>query len=335
MQRTINLHEILDDIRIRGVDGPALMRKHGVTLGELMKCLTELVRRGQVSETEICQVLGPPAIPPIHYRVESAEREFPQNVWQPSSYKHPFRIVILIIVCLNLYSLGGTYLLDTKKMEREVQTAIEHRGYIKRGGEWLYEKLWQSEPLETKIKRGTEQEIDSAKRWAWAWFLGSLGLLWIAFDWDRAMAWLTSAALAGLMIAYVIWPVEFIPDFIPVVGMLDDVGVVGGGAVLIARILGRYHQQTATLDHLKKYQTNDPVLVANDMLQLHGCQLTEVADEGDLSSPGNGGTLRSPDQFAEKEWVGWVSHGLLGWMSASARTLRIKWEQVKNRASKS
>ena len=34
--------------------------------------------------------------------------------------------------------------------------------------------------------------------------------------------------LAGLFaVAYVVWPFDLIPDFIPVIGWLDDVGVVG------------------------------------------------------------------------------------------------------------
>jgi uncharacterized membrane protein YkvA (DUF1232 family) len=53
------------------------------------------------------------------------------------------------------------------------------------------------------------------------------------------------ASLAGkafvlLSIAYVIFPADLIPDVIPVLGWLDDLGVVGFALAYLHRVSARY-----------------------------------------------------------------------------------------------
>ena len=44
-------------------------------------------------------------------------------------------------------------------------------------------------------------------------------------------------ALAGLVVAYALSPIDLIPDFVPVFGYLDDLIIVPGGIVLAAKLI--------------------------------------------------------------------------------------------------
>src|SRR5205807_9214322 len=43
--------------------------------------------------------------------------------------------------------------------------------------------------------------------------------------------------LAGLVIAYALSPIDLIPDFIPVLGYLDDLIIVPAGLLLVSRLI--------------------------------------------------------------------------------------------------
>lgn len=58
----------------------------------------------------------------------------------------------------------------------------------------------------------------------WSVVRGDARLLWRALKHPMAPVWLKPAALA--LVAYMIWPLDFIPDFVPVLGMLDDVVLI-------------------------------------------------------------------------------------------------------------
>jgi uncharacterized membrane protein YkvA (DUF1232 family) len=70
------------------------------------------------------------------------------------------------------------------------------------------------------------------------WSIGSLGeaAALIAALFDRRTPWFAKL-LAGLVLLYLIWPIDFIPDFIPVVGLLDDAAIVALGLWLAARFI--------------------------------------------------------------------------------------------------
>jgi uncharacterized membrane protein YkvA (DUF1232 family) len=53
------------------------------------------------------------------------------------------------------------------------------------------------------------------------------------------------ASLAGkifvlLAVVYVVSPLDLIPDVIPVIGWLDDIGVIGVALAYLSRVLDRY-----------------------------------------------------------------------------------------------
>lgn len=53
---------------------------------------------------------------------------------------------------------------------------------------------------------------------------------------DPRVSW-TVRLLAGAVVAYALSPIDLIPDFIPVLGWLDDVVIVGFGLWLAIRLL--------------------------------------------------------------------------------------------------
>jgi uncharacterized membrane protein YkvA (DUF1232 family) len=59
--------------------------------------------------------------------------------------------------------------------------------------------------------------------------------LWIAAR-DPRVSWYAKA-LAGAVAAYALSPVDLIPDFIPVLGLLDDLLIVPAGIWLVVRLV--------------------------------------------------------------------------------------------------
>lgn len=59
--------------------------------------------------------------------------------------------------------------------------------------------------------------------------------LWLAAR-DRRVPW-HAKAVAGLIAAYALSPVDLIPDFIPVLGLLDDLLIIPLGIMLAVRLI--------------------------------------------------------------------------------------------------
>ena len=58
----------------------------------------------------------------------------------------------------------------------------------------------------------------------WTVVRGDARLMWRALRHPQAPVWLKLAALA--VAAYVIWPLDLIPEFLPVIGVMDDIVLV-------------------------------------------------------------------------------------------------------------
>ena len=58
----------------------------------------------------------------------------------------------------------------------------------------------------------------------WAVLHGDARLIWRALKHPGAPGWLKPAAL--LMVFYVLWPMDLIPDVIPLLGAMDDIVLV-------------------------------------------------------------------------------------------------------------
>ena len=72
------------------------------------------------------------------------------------------------------------------------------------------------------------------RRWAKALKRDVLAL-WIAAR-DPRVPW-HAKALAGAVAAYALSPIDLIPDFIPVLGLLDDLIIVPAGIWLVVRLV--------------------------------------------------------------------------------------------------
>lgn len=76
--------------------------------------------------------------------------------------------------------------------------------------------------------------LDTLKQWARA--IGrDVVALWLAAR-DPRVPWYAKA-VAGLVAAYALSPIDLIPDFIPVLGYLDDLIIVPLGILLAIRLI--------------------------------------------------------------------------------------------------
>ncbi|MBZ9867654.1 DUF1232 domain-containing protein [Mesorhizobium sp. CA15] len=76
--------------------------------------------------------------------------------------------------------------------------------------------------------------IDSAKQWARG-IKRDVVALWIAAR-DPRVPWYAKAT-AGAVAAYALSPVDLIPDFIPIIGYLDDLVIVPVGIMLAVKLV--------------------------------------------------------------------------------------------------
>jgi uncharacterized membrane protein YkvA (DUF1232 family) len=58
----------------------------------------------------------------------------------------------------------------------------------------------------------------------WTVVRGDARLLWRALRHPQAPGWLKLGTLA--MVAYVLWPIDLIPEFVPILGVMDDVVLI-------------------------------------------------------------------------------------------------------------
>ncbi|UCI24895.1 YkvA family protein [Mesorhizobium sp. B2-8-5] len=76
--------------------------------------------------------------------------------------------------------------------------------------------------------------FDTAKRWARK-IKRDVVALWIAAR-DPRVPWYAKAA-AGAVAAYALSPIDLIPDFIPIIGYLDDLLIVPVGIMLAVKLV--------------------------------------------------------------------------------------------------
>ena len=78
------------------------------------------------------------------------------------------------------------------------------------------------------------RKLDRLRQWARA-LKRNITLLWLAARDPRTP--LAAKLLAGCVAAYALSPIDLIPDFIPVIGLLDDLLIVPAGIWLALRLI--------------------------------------------------------------------------------------------------
>jgi uncharacterized membrane protein YkvA (DUF1232 family) len=94
--------------------------------------------------------------------------------------------------------------------------------------------------------------IERLRQWARS-LKREVTLLWLAARDPRTP--LVPKLLAACVAAYALSPIDLIPDFIPVLGLLDDLLLVPAGIWLALRLM-----PTELLDELRKAAQNEPWL---------------------------------------------------------------------------
>ena len=80
----------------------------------------------------------------------------------------------------------------------------------------------------------TSRLIDKLRRWA-RLLKRDATALWLAAR-DPRVPW-HAKAVAGAVAAYALSPIDLIPDFIPVIGFLDDLLIVPAGIALAVKLI--------------------------------------------------------------------------------------------------
>ncbi|CCF00092.1 putative transmembrane protein (plasmid) [Sinorhizobium fredii HH103] len=112
--------------------------------------------------------------------------------------------------------------------------------------------------------RGSADVMERAKQWA-----GNLKrdvvALWIAAR-DPRTPWYAKAA-AGIVAAYALSPIDLIPDFIPILGYLDELFILPIGIALTVRLipadLMAEFRRTAASRERRPYSTIAAVVVVS------------------------------------------------------------------------
>src|SRR5438045_598019 len=106
--------------------------------------------------------------------------------------------------------------------------------------------------------------LERAKQWARA-IKRDVIAIWIAGR-DPRVPW-SAKALAAAVAAYALSPIDLIPDFIPVLGYLDDLLIVPAGIWLVVklvppRLMAEFREEAARRDRPVSYMGLALVILA-------------------------------------------------------------------------
>ncbi len=115
--------------------------------------------------------------------------------------------------------------------------------------------------------------LERAKDWARALKRDVLSL-WIAAR-DPRTPW-SAKTVAGAVAAYALSPIDLIPDFIPVLGYLDDLVIVPLGIALAVRLvppvlMAEYRQKAALRDSRPRSLAGAAAIAALWLLAVAAC----------------------------------------------------------------
>lgn len=92
--------------------------------------------------------------------------------------------------------------------------------------------------MEDKIEWIIAKEKSHRRFWAGVYFAMSCVFLWLCFDWKRAKSFIFTGISIGLSVAYSIMSLDILPDWLAMIGVLDDLIVnFFGGSLAFASVL--------------------------------------------------------------------------------------------------
>ena len=106
--------------------------------------------------------------------------------------------------------------------------------------------------------------LDTVKGWART-IKRDVTALWLAAR-DPRVPWYAKAA-AAVVAAYTLSPIDLIPDFIPVLGYLDDLIIVPLGILLVVRLIpaplmAEFREEAARRERLPKSRAGLAIIAA-------------------------------------------------------------------------
>jgi len=101
---------------------------------------------------------------------------------------------------------------------------------------------------------------------------------------------------------YIISPIDFVPDFTPLAGQVDDVGVGVGGFGLAFLIFKRYHEKRMEMEFLKTQRVEEPEILMEKLVREQGYRIARV-DKDDESGSRTARTINFRQTSQEVLWM--------------------------------
>jgi uncharacterized membrane protein YkvA (DUF1232 family) len=128
--------------------------------------------------------------------------------------------------------------------------------------------------------------VDSVMRPAFlTWHVLAFTLLYCIafalFDLGRTISGAASVAMFMIGLLYIVSPIDFFPDPVPVLGALDD-AVIGGGLVTLGTLNAVIrHQRRQRVQSMVRLLGNDSDALARELLLIEGYRISQSPPSGD------------------------------------------------------
>ncbi|MDR2981262.1 MAG: DUF1232 domain-containing protein [Puniceicoccales bacterium] len=206
---------------------------------------------------------------------------FPRNIFRISEY-NSWRILALLLFAFAIVSFASSIIVpivDPNRFTTEATIEYENRGLIKKLMHWTMGTLWQETPVEIKIKKDAETRIWVARLTSFSFLVSSWLVMWLCFDWRHARRIVFGLFLIGFGIGYSLLPIDLIPDFIPVLGYMDDLlATMFGAGIGISSIVDSYRVKQDEIS-LRELMKEDPNAGLRLLLKRHGLTVEELRNE--------------------------------------------------------
>jgi uncharacterized membrane protein YkvA (DUF1232 family) len=203
------------------------------------------------------------------------EPSFPRNLLLFRRYSaiRAVSLSLFLLLGVNFVYQLLTQSVQEKIIAEEVVVQRENRGVVKRWWEDAYSWAWQAEPESSKVKKEVKERISSSIFWSGVQTLFAWCFVWLCFDWQRAKHFIFAGLSISAGILYSLLPIDVFPDFIPVVGMIDDITFNIFGTSLGLASLHEYYQKRRHKALVENLFKTSPKSAFNVALQDYGLEI--------------------------------------------------------------